>query len=96
MSDAVALAEHLLELVKSVAQAPGTTSNGTDEQNLTTWNTKIQIQNVCDQLLLKTMGPAECTVLLAGQYFNTISRISLIVNVIPRVLPGESSPPLRD
>ena len=56
-NSSIALAEKLLALVKSVADAPDT---------FKTWDEKIQIQNVCDKLLAQVMGPLEFTALLAG------------------------------
>jgi hypothetical protein len=66
---AIPLAEQLLELVKSIAEPhPGSANeNGCDVDPLLAWNTKIKIQNICDKLLAKTMGPLEYTVLLAGK-----------------------------
>ena len=66
-ADTVTLAQQLLELVKSIAppDAHGVEKHA-DADPLLAWNANIQIQNICDRLLAKTMGPLEYTVLLAG------------------------------
>jgi hypothetical protein len=56
--DAGAIAEELVKLVKSISEPQG--------DSLKVWNTKIEIQNVCDSLLAKVLGPLEHTVLVAG------------------------------
>lgn len=56
--DSIAIAERLLELVKVVS------ATNVDPQ--TAWNTKTEIQNVCDLLLTNVMGRLEYTVLMAG------------------------------
>jgi hypothetical protein len=56
--DPVAIAEQLLKLVKSISEP--------NVDSLKVWNTKVEIQDVCDKLLAKTLGPLEHTVLLAG------------------------------
>ena len=58
--DSVVIAEQLLQLVKSIS--------GPKVDSFTVWNTKIEIQNVCDSLLAKTLGPLEQTVLIAGTW----------------------------
>jgi hypothetical protein len=54
----VAIAEQLLELVKSISEP--------QVDPLKVYNTKIEIQNACDSLLIKLLGPLEYTVLVAG------------------------------
>lgn len=54
----VAIAEQLLELVKSISEP--------QVDPLKVYNTKIDIQNACDSLLIKLLGPLEYTVLVAG------------------------------
>jgi hypothetical protein len=56
--DPVAIAEHLLGLVQSIAKP--------SVDPLIAWNTKIEIQNVCDTLLTGILGPLEQTILMAG------------------------------
>lgn len=62
LNDSVAIAEKLLELVKSTS-AP-------DTDPLTVWNTRTKIQNTCDLLLANVMGPLEYTILIAGMLAN--------------------------
>lgn len=68
-ADTVSLAQQLLELVKFVA-APD--QHGVEESqkradvDLLVGNAKTQIQNICNRLLVKTMGPLGYTLLLAG------------------------------
>jgi hypothetical protein len=54
----VAIAEQLLELVKSISKP--------DANPLVVWNTKIKIQNVCDSLLANVLGPLEHAIVMAG------------------------------
>jgi hypothetical protein len=56
--DPVAVAEKLVKLVKSISEA--------QVDSLKIWNTKVEIQNACDSLLAKVLGPLEHTVLIAG------------------------------
>lgn len=53
------LAEKLLELVKSTSVS--------NADPLTVWQTKIEIQNTCDLLLARTIGPLEYTILIGGK-----------------------------
>ena len=57
-TDPVTIAEHLLGLVQSIAKP--------SVDPLVVWNTKIEIQNVCDTLLARILGPLEQTILMAG------------------------------
>jgi hypothetical protein len=56
--DSVALVEQLLKLVKTISEP--------DVEPLTAWNTKVDIQNACDLLLVKTLGRLEYTINIAG------------------------------
>jgi len=56
--DPIAIAEDLVKLVKSISEP--------QVDSLKIWNTKIAIQNACDSLLAKILGPLEHTVLVAG------------------------------
>jgi hypothetical protein len=56
--DPVAIAEQLLKLVKSISEP--------QVDSLKVWNTKIEIQNACDSLVAKVLGPLEHTILVAG------------------------------
>ena len=56
--DPVTIAEHLLGLVQSIAKPT--------VDPLVVWNTKIEIQKVCDTLLARILGPLEQTILMAG------------------------------
>ena len=61
----IALAEHLLELVKRVHS----TDDGSDVAQFiqTTHDTKHLIAEACDALMRSVLGPLEYTVLLAGE-----------------------------
>jgi hypothetical protein len=69
VSSAIQHAEHLLRLVKSLADpvATATGAAGPDSDSLARWNAKTEIQRVCDRLLESTMGPLQYTVVLAGK-----------------------------
>jgi hypothetical protein len=56
--DSVVIAERLLKLVQSISEP--------NVDPLVGWNTKIEIQNVCDSLLANILGPLEQTILIAG------------------------------
>jgi hypothetical protein len=66
-ASAIPLTEQLLGLVKSIAESHPGNAKGLEVDPLLVWNTKIKIQKLCDRLLVKTMGPLEYTVLLAGE-----------------------------
>jgi len=77
--DPVAIAEQLLQLVKSISESQA--------DSLKVWNTKIEIQNACDSLLAKVLGPLEHTVLVAG---TSTAIYSLFLPVITCLFPTES------
>jgi hypothetical protein len=78
--DPVAIAEQLLQLVKTISESPA--------DSLKVWNTKIEIQNACDSLLAKVLGPLEHTVLVAGTSTAIYSLFTSNNMPIPnRVLP---------
>jgi hypothetical protein len=56
----VIIAEQLLELVKSISKP--------SIDPIIAWNTKIEIQNACDSLLVKILGPLEHTAIVAGTF----------------------------
>lgn len=60
VKDPVAIAERLLKLVQSISEP--------NVDPLAVWNTKIEIQNVCDLLSARILGPLEYTVLIAGTW----------------------------
>lgn len=64
--DSVAVAEKLLELVKSICNP--------NVDPRTIWSTKTKIQNACDVLLANVLGPLEYTTLVAGMFIQIYLR----------------------
>lgn len=64
--DSVAVAEKLLELVKSICNP--------NVDPRTIWSTKTKIQNTCDVLLANVLGPLEYTTLVAGMFIQIYLR----------------------
>jgi hypothetical protein len=85
----VAIAEQLLELVKSISEP--------QVDPLKVYNTKIEIQNACDSLLIKLLGPLEYTVLVAGASTCNYCLFFIANNNLPvsnRILPRVGIPSL--
>lgn len=62
----VDVAEHHGETQKPDSNSESGQKSGQGSDSQTKYNTKIQIQNICDKLIRTILGPQEYTVLLAG------------------------------
>jgi hypothetical protein len=76
--NSVVIAERLLKLVQSISEP--------NVDPLVGWNTKIEIQNVCDSLLANILGPLEQTILIAGtslRLFTSQGKITYVLHQSP-------------
>ena len=71
----VALAEQLLELVKTLYHDPASHDHSTDARDA--YNHKNRISNICDELKRGVLGPSEYTVLLAGEFYSVLQCVIL-------------------